>query len=200
MTEMNPTPGWQNNHAGRFLVSQMFLMKYPHTPIPTAHRGFSLIELVIVVVIIGIIGAVAIPRMSRGSQGAATSALVRNLSIMNKAIDHYAAEHDGNFPTQADIEVQLTSKTKADGTPWSNGDAEPAFGPYVRDIPPLPLGDRKGNTVISNSDGDDVGWIYSPLRGIVRPNLHRSNGTTDESLVTVVISNTILKRDDLVKP
>jgi len=168
--------------------------------IPHAHNGFTLIELVIVVVIIGIIGAVAVPRMSRGSEGAAVSALIRDLSIMNKAVDLYAAEHGGEFPSLANIATQLTGKTDQAGNAWSNTPGEVAFGAYLRKIPPLPMGDRKGNTVISNSDGDDVGWLYNQTRGIMRPNLNRRNGSTDEVLVAAVINSTELKRDDLVKP
>src|SRR5919112_1210242 len=62
-------------------------------------RGFSLIELVIVVVIIGIIAAIAIPRMSRGTAGAADSALSGNLNVLRNAIELYATEHGGKFPS-----------------------------------------------------------------------------------------------------
>ncbi len=175
-------------------------MPDPITANPLARHGFSLIELVIVVVIIGIIGAVAVPRMSRGSEGAAISALTRDLSIMNKAIDLYAAEHDGTFPRLANISQQLTTQTNHTGDAWSGMAGEVAFGAYLQKIPPLPLGDRKGNTAISNIDGNNVGWLYAQNRGIIRPNLNRKNGTTDEVLVAAVISSTELKRDDLVTP
>ncbi len=162
--------------------------------------GFSLIELVIVVVIIGIIAAVAVPRMSRGSQGAAVSALAGNLSVLNKAVDHYAAEHGGAYPTALMIESQLTGKTTDAGAAWSEGDSEIAYGPYLRAVPPLPVGARKGQTGIATTDGDHVGWIYRPLTGKIRPNLSRANSTTDEDLVTLVITNTKFERGDLVAP
>ncbi len=162
-------------------------------------RAFSLIELVIVVVIIGIIGAVAVPRLSRGSQGASINALVNNLNTINKALDLYAAEHDGSYPTLAGIEQQLTSKTKQDGTLWSSGDTEVPYGPYLRTIPPISMGARKGNTKIATSDAADVGWLYYPGKGIIRPNIRRTDGATDETIVTNVINATELVRDDLVK-
>ncbi|MEZ6190760.1 MAG: prepilin-type N-terminal cleavage/methylation domain-containing protein [Phycisphaerales bacterium] len=162
------------------------------------HRiGFSLIELVIVVVIIGIIGAIAVPRMSRGSDGASVSAMIGSLSVLNKAIDHYAAEHDGSYPRTANIAAQLTGKTDPTGAAWSSGFA---YGPYLRAIPPLPVGAKKGNTGIAADDGDGVGWLYSQSRGLILPNLTKDNGDVNESLVTDVINASNLKRDDLVLP
>ncbi len=159
--------------------------------------GFSLIELVIVVVIIGIIGAIAVPRMSRGSEGAAISSLIQDIAVLNKALDLYAAEHGGDYPHPARIAAQLTGKTDSAGNAWSNGIA---YGPYIRSIPPLPVGDKKGNTGIALSNGPGVGWIYVPLRGLIRPNLTKSDGTTDENLVTEVINQTKVTREDLVSP
>ncbi len=76
------------------------------------NSAFSLLELVIVVVIIGIIAAIAIPRMSRGARGADESALKGDLAILRNAIDLYAAEHGGNFPsgTAAVVAAQLMER------------------------------------------------------------------------------------------
>ena len=160
--------------------------------------GFSLIELVIVVVIIGIIGAIAIPRMSRGSEGAAVSALIGNLSVLNKAIDLYATEHSGDFPRAANIVDQLTGQTDIDGDSVEDGDVP--YGPYLRAVPTLPIGEHKGDTGIATADGNGVGWIYLPARGVIVPNLIKSGGSVDETLVTDVINASNLKRIDLVKP
>ena len=163
-------------------------------------KGFSLIELVIVVVIIGIIGAIAIPRMSRGSDGAAVSALTGNLAVMNKAVELYAVEHGGDYPAAVKITTQLLSQTNTHGNNPTGDVGEMVYGPYLRAIPPLPLGDKKGNTGIALNDGDGVGWIYRPARGIIQPNLTDSDGNVDEDLVTNVINETKLIRDDLVEP
>jgi general secretion pathway protein G len=175
-------------------------MPYQEAPNTTARRGFSLIELVIVVVIIGIIGAVAVPRMSRGAQGAAVSALSADLLRLNNAVDFYVIEHDGNKPDATKISAQLTGKTNASGDVWAGAPGEVAYGPYLRTVPPLPLGDKKGNSLIKTTDGAGVGWIWVPAKCIIRPNLKRDNGTTDEALVTQVINATTLIRDDLVTP
>src|SRR5438094_3406520 len=65
--------------------------------------AFSLIELVIVVVIIGIIAAIAIPKLSRGAAGASDSALSGDLKVLRTALDMYATEHGGTYPTVTQI-------------------------------------------------------------------------------------------------
>ena len=133
-------------------------------------KGFSLLELVIVVVIIGIIGAIAIPRMSRGSAGASDAALTGNLAIMRAAIDLYSAEHDGAFPLVATAEAELTQYTDAAEQTSPVRTITHIFGPYLRKIPPLPVGAKKGCTVIAAVDGIDVGWIYDETSGDITAN------------------------------
>lgn len=123
-------------------------------------RGFSLIELVIVVVIIGIIAAIAIPRMSRGSAGAADSAVVANLRALRNAIDLYATEHGGTMPGPTTIVAQLTTYTDDAGATSATKTGAYIYGPYIRDIPSLPVGAKKGSKGIAAADGAGVGWIY----------------------------------------
>ena len=134
-------------------------------------RAFSLLELVIVVVIIGIIAAIAIPRMSRGSAGAADSALSANLAVLRNGIDLFMAEHTGKIPTVAQIADALTKYSNAAGTEFvGTKDNDHTYGPYVRAIPPLPVGDKKGSTGISDVDAAGIGWIYSPADGSIKAN------------------------------
>ena len=132
--------------------------------------GFSLLELVIVVVIIGIIAAIAIPRMSRGSAGAADSALSGNLAILRNAIDLFSAEHTGAYPTVAKIAAELTQYTNAAGAAQAARDATHIYGPYVRKIPPLPVGAKKGSAGIAAADGTGIGWIYNATLGEIKAN------------------------------
>ncbi|MGP1272665.1 MAG: prepilin-type N-terminal cleavage/methylation domain-containing protein [Phycisphaerales bacterium] len=133
-------------------------------------RAFSLIELVIVVVILGIIGAIAIPRMSRGSEGAAESALKANLAALRGAIELYAAEHQGAYPTVADFSDQLLLYTDPTGATSATKTGDFVYGPYLRAIPPLPVGDNQGNTGVAAADATGVGWIYNETTGAISAN------------------------------
>ena len=137
-------------------------------------RGFSLVELVIVVVIIGVIAAIAVPRISRGAKGAGDSALRGSLSGLRNAIDMFAAEHNGKFPTGADqaaLEEVLIKKTDVTGTvnvdPTKN-----IYGPYLRSgFPPLPVCANKGQATVDIVTGEPApnltgeGWVYSTDTG-----------------------------------
>ena len=132
-------------------------------------RAFSLIELVIVVVIIGIIAAIAIPRMSRGSEGAAEGALTADLAVMRSAIDLYVTEHVGVEPVLATFAIQMTGNTDLNGTPNPIG----IYGPYLRAIPPLPVGGNKGNSFIKAAPADGAGvqgWAYDSATGDIFAN------------------------------
>ena len=61
-------------------------------------HAFSLVEMVMVIAIIGMISSMAIPRISQGATGATDAALAGDLAIIRRAINFYAAEHNGNFP------------------------------------------------------------------------------------------------------
>ena len=134
-------------------------------------RGFSLLELVIAVVIIGIIAAIAIPRMSRGSAGAADSALSGNLAVLRNAIDLYSAEHGGSYPEFDDFEDLLTTYSNAAGTATATSrDSTHPYGPYLRAIPPLPVGTDKGKTSVVATYTAGNGWVYNESTGEISAN------------------------------
>jgi len=133
-------------------------------------RAFSLIELVIVVVIVGIIGAIAIPRLSRGSSGANLSKLKQDLAVMNKAVDLYAAEHGGQFPSLSQVEDQLTQYTSPAGAISSTRDTTHYLGPYLRHIPPAPSGANPGSARIGAKPLSIAGWLYDSTNGRIHLN------------------------------
>jgi len=137
-------------------------------------KGFSLLELVIVIVIMGIVAVVAIPRMSRGSEGAADAALSGNLAVMRGAIDMYAGEHTGTNPAVATFEEQLTQYTDISGGTSATKTATHIYGPYLRKVPPLPVGSNKGSTIVADNGANGVGWVYEVNAGTIRANTNGS--------------------------
>lgn len=132
-------------------------------------RAFSMIELVIVVVIIGIIAAIAVPRMSRGAEGAKDSTLIANLTVLRNAIDLYQTEH-GAWPTVGTIKDQLEQYTNAAGGVSATKTATHVYGPYLRVVPELPVGAKRGQSGIAAADAATIGWIYSDTTGKVNAN------------------------------
>jgi prepilin-type N-terminal cleavage/methylation domain-containing protein len=126
-------------------------------------HAFSLIELVIVVVIIAIIGAIAIPKMSRGAAGANDSAVIQDLTTMRSALDLFATEHGGTYPTAANVLPQLTTYTDINGNTNATKTTVFIYGPYLKAVPTLPVGTNKGlNTVTTTGPAGTgtFGWYY----------------------------------------
>ena len=133
-------------------------------------QGFSLLELVIVIVIIGIIAVIAIPRFSRATAGAHDAALSGDLAVMRNAIDMYAAEHGGTFPALATVVNQLTLYSDGSGNTNASKTTTYIYGPYIRKIPKLTVGAKKGQNGISDATGDTIGWIYTAASGDINAN------------------------------
>lgn len=149
--------------AGRARCRVAFTRRHPGA-------GFSLIEVVLVVVILAVIAAVAIPRLSRGAQGSAEAATGRDVQVLQKAIDLYAADHEGVFPNANMITDQLTLYTDAKGVMSKSKTPPFNLGPYVRTVPALPTGPNKGGRNISTGPGVGVGWIYDAAEGTITAN------------------------------
>ena len=133
-----------------------------------ARRGFSLVELAIVITIVAVVAGIAVPRLGRAGAGTRDAALVRDLSVLRQALDRYACEHGGRYPSVAEFAKQLTRYTDADGA-WSNKREAPyVFGPYVVGVPPLPVG--TGGTRVGAAGVSGVAWAYDPATGQIRAN------------------------------
>ena len=141
-----------------------------HTPPDMQDKGFSLLELVIVVAILAVIAAIALPRLGGSTDRADDAAVGADLETLQKAIDLFAAEHHGRYPTAAAIADQLTQYTDLDGHTRAARDAAHIYGPYLRAIPPLPVGHHKGDTKVAAADSAGVGWLYNETSGEIAPN------------------------------
>lgn len=146
-----------------------------------ARPAFSLIELVIVVVIIGIIGAIAIPRMSRGAEGAADSALTANLATIRSALDLFATEHGGRYPAFGDLPNALIQYSDEAGTGFSaTKTATHIYGPYLRGVPTLPVGARKGDSnFVAAYSAAGGAWVYTASTGQVVANTDPAAAAND---------------------
>jgi len=83
-------------------------------------KGVTLIELLIVVLILAALSAIAIPRISQSAQNAKQNACDTNISVINSAIEMYAADNDGEYPADdAAMQTLVTGDTDyfPDGPP-----------------------------------------------------------------------------------
>jgi len=136
-----------------------------------------MIELVVVVVIIAVISSMAMLSFSSGASNAAASALESDIATLASAIERYAIEHGGQFPEADQIADQLLRYTDAQGNVANTVGSPYIFGPYLRKVPPLPLGVNKGATGIAADSADGIGWIYHEPTGAIGPNTTASKLT-----------------------
>ncbi len=121
--------------------------------------------------IIAILGDIGIPKMSQGSKGTDDSALRGDLAALRNAIRSVRRRHSGALPAAANIANQFTKYTDATGnSSQRHQDPICVYGPYIRSIPPLPIGTKAGSSGISATDGSDVGWLYTEATGKIVPN------------------------------
>lgn len=109
-------------------------------------KGFTLVEILIVVVILGILAAIVIPQFSSASSEARLSSVVSNLQAVRSQIQLYKIQHGDKLPgttTGVTFADALLKQTKSDGTVWTSGDTETAYGPYLQKIPLNPYCDGK---------------------------------------------------------
>ena len=123
-----------------------------------------------VVALLGILAAMAIPRLSRGTKSACDSALAGDLSVLRGAIDRYNVDHGGSYPSVTNFEDQLTLYTDCGGDVQVAQDQTHRYGPYLRRVPPLPVGLEKSSAVVAKNSAAGVGWVYDEDTGEIRAN------------------------------
>lgn len=72
-------------------------------------RGFTLIELLVVVVIIGILASVALPSFVGAQDKARNSSVAANVNSVRMALEQYATDYNGTYPTAGTFPAALTT-------------------------------------------------------------------------------------------
>ena len=141
-----------------------------HRPSPTVARrrtGFTLVEILIVVTILGILAAIVVPQFSTASDTARGSALETTLTRVRQQLQVYASQHDGNFPTLARFEAQLTGSSDVDGATAARGTEGYTLGPYLTEMPVNPHTEASD---LGTGAAGTSSWYYDEATGDFRAN------------------------------
>lgn len=84
------------------------------------NRGFTLIELLVVMVILGILVALALPNYIRARDKAKETQVKSGIRIIQLAIERYAADNGGYYPTVVLGGDQLFNVASMDGGPYAS--------------------------------------------------------------------------------
>lgn len=116
-----------------------------------SRSAFTLVELVVVILILGILAGVAAPKLLNTSGQATDNGLRQTLSTVRNAIEIYAAQNAGAYPTAANFTTVMED--------------------YVRgDFPVCPLPGNNDAVVSASTDDPLVadnssGWMYNQTTG-----------------------------------
>ena len=128
----------------------------------TRKTGFTLVEILIVVVILGILAAIVIPQFTSASESAKSSSLISQLQTIRSQLELYQVQHNGDYPTLAQMWGNLTTETEVSG---AAGDASgDEFGPYLQQAPTNAF---EGVTTVAVAAAALVGWTYDASNGAV---------------------------------
>lgn len=93
-------------------------------------RGFTLIEVLLVLAILGVIAAMVVPQLLGRQKKANVDATRLSITGLEQALDLYAVDHSGEYPTTAEgLESLLVQP---------NGD-EKWNGPYLKESGAVPV-------------------------------------------------------------
>lgn len=123
--------------------------------------GFTLVEILIVVVILGILAAIVIPQFTSASETAKGSSVVSQLQTIRSQLELYQVQHNGDYPTLAQMFGNLTTETEVSGAAGDSSGNE--FGPYLQQAPVNPF--TQGAALAADNSAD---WEYTAASGAIR--------------------------------
>jgi len=125
---------------------------------PSEKKSFNFAEIVIVVVILAVLSALVVPHLGKASVDPDLAPLAATLQMVRTQLQHYKLQDKDTFPSLADWQEQMLSKTKPNGTCSARG----TCGPYLLQIPVNPL---DGSRNISPHQDGSGGWAYDQTTG-----------------------------------
>jgi len=149
----------------------------------TTHRGrravaaaFTLVEILIVVIILGIIATIVIAIFHNTVDDARAKALKDDLRNMRSQLQLYNAEH-GTYPSLGSFEQQMVLYSDEIGNTSNTKSPVYRCGPYIVEMPRLPVGVNHGLFSVTAAGGytPGYGWAYDPVTGDFRANLPDSD-------------------------
>ena len=68
------------------------------------------------------------------------------------------------------FDTQLTQYSDVAGATSATKTATAIYGPYLRKVPPVPVGARKDKNGVAAADAATVGWLYVEGTGVITAN------------------------------
>jgi len=155
-------------------------MRLQRAPRTSARRAFTLVEILIVVIILGILATIIIGLFANSTKDAAATSLKDNLRNVRSQLQLYMAQH-GAYPTLAGFEAQMTQYSDSSGATSATKTATHMYGPYILQMPVMPVGTNKGKTGVTTASTYTAGfaWGYDATTGKFVANLPDTHLDTD---------------------
>ena len=125
-----------------------------------AKQGFTLVEILIVVVILGILAAIVIPQFTSAAETAKASSLVSQLQTMRSQLELYRIQHNGLYPTLAQMDNTTADFNNLIIATNVNGAVGTDFGPYLQKAPTNPF--TTNSACRADNSGD---WQFTAATG-----------------------------------
>lgn len=135
-------------------------------------RGFTLVEILIVLTILGILASIVVPRFSAATSDSRDTAAKMQTRELNLTLTKYSMDHNGKYPTLANLPSQLTMWTDAAGNTSATKTGAFTIPPYIMAFPTPGVGPNATlSTVSASTAPQKSGWLYNETAGTIAVNM-----------------------------